>query len=112
MIESLTEQEGETERTQSYVIFQLGGEGYALEVVRVQEVIDLTHLTQVPGGPKWLRGVINLRGHVVPVWDLRIPFDLPVDPKPMRSVCLDGRDSGGERDKGQRPDGRPGVGCV
>jgi purine-binding chemotaxis protein CheW len=88
MIETLTEQESESERTQSYVIFQLGGEGYALEVVRVQEVIDLTHLTQVPGGPRWLRGVINLRGHVVPVWDLRIPFDLPVDPKPVRAPCV------------------------
>lgn len=78
----------ETERTQSYVIFHLGGEGYALEVARVQEVIDLTQLTQVPGGPKYLRGVINLRGHVVPVYDLRIPFDLAVDPRPSRAPCV------------------------
>ncbi len=88
MIELPNETEQETERTQSYVIFQLGGEGYALEVSRVQEVIDLGHLTQVPGGPKWLRGVINLRGHVVPVWDLRIPFELVVDPKPSRAPCV------------------------
>src|SRR6267154_1021520 len=88
MFPTLTDHEAESERIQSYVIFQLGGEGYALEVVRVQEVIDLTQLTQVPGGPKWLRGVINLRGHVVPVWDLRIPFDLHVDPKPTRAPCV------------------------
>jgi purine-binding chemotaxis protein CheW len=88
MIETSSEPEPETERTQSYVIFQLGGEGYALEVARVQEVIDLGHMTQVPGGPKWLRGVINLRGHVVPVWDLRIPFELHVDPKPTRAPCV------------------------
>ena len=88
MIELSPETEQEIERTQSYVIFQLGGEGYALEVSRVQEVIDLGHLTQVPGGPRWLRGVINLRGHVVPVWDLRIPFDLTIEPKPTRAPCV------------------------
>jgi purine-binding chemotaxis protein CheW len=80
--------EQETERTQSYVIFHLGGEGYALEVARVQEVIDLTQMTQVPGGPKHLRGVINLRGHVVPVYDLRLPFELAVDPNPHRAPCV------------------------
>ena len=88
MLEAQAEVDSESERTQSYVIFQLGGEGYALEVSRVQEVIDQGHMTQVPGGPKWLRGVINLRGHVVPVWDLRIPFDLTVDPKPSRAPCV------------------------
>ena len=59
-----------------YVVFQLGGEGYALEVMRVQEVLDMQSLTEVPGGPKFLLGVINLRGHVVPVYDLRMPFGL------------------------------------
>ena len=62
------------ERAQSYVVFRLGGEGYALEVMRVQEVLDMQSLTEVPGGPKFLLGVINLRGHVVPVYDLRLPF--------------------------------------
>jgi purine-binding chemotaxis protein CheW len=89
MAETATEHpDHETERTQSYVIFHLGGEGYALEVARVQEVIDLTQMTQVPGGPKHLRGVINLRGHVVPVYDLRIPFELAIDPKPTRAPCV------------------------
>lgn len=78
----------ESERTHPYVIFRLGGEGYALEVMRVQEVLDLGALTQVPGGPRSLRGVLNLRGHVVPVWDLRIPFGLTVDPKPSRAPCV------------------------
>lgn len=78
----------ETERTQSFVIFRLGGEDYALEVMRVQEVLDMGALTKVPGGPNWLRGVLNLRGHVVPVWDLRIPFDLPVDPTPHRAPSV------------------------
>src|SRR5664279_655867 len=78
----------ESEHAQSYVIFRLGGEGYALEVMRVQEVIDVGALTQVPGGPKSLRGVLNLRGHVVPVYDLRVPFELPVDTKSTRAPSV------------------------
>ena len=68
--------DADRDRVQSYVVFQLGGEGYALEVMRVQEVLDMQSLTEVPGGPKFLLGVINLRGHVVPVYDLRLPFGL------------------------------------
>ena len=79
MVETLMEPVADPERTQSYVIFRLGGEGYALEVMRVQEVLDVKRLTQVPGGPRSLRGVLNLRGKVVPVYDLRVPFDLPIE---------------------------------
>jgi purine-binding chemotaxis protein CheW len=78
----------ELDKTQSYVIFQLGGEHYALEVLRVQEVLDMGALTHVPGSPNSLRGVLNLRGHVVPVWDLRIPFGLPVDSSISRAPCV------------------------
>ncbi len=69
-----TDVESDRDRSQSFVVFRLGKEGYALEVMRVQEVLDMQSLTEVPGGPKYLLGVINLRGHVVPVYDLRIPF--------------------------------------
>ena len=72
----------------SYVVFQLGGEGYALEVMRVQEVKDMQALTEVPGGPKSLLGVINLRGHVVPVYDLRMPFGLSKENKAARAPCV------------------------
>ena len=44
------------DRVQSYVVFRLGGEGYALEVMRVQEVLDMQSLTEVPGGPKFAAG--------------------------------------------------------
>ncbi len=74
--------------TQSYVVFRLGGEAYALEVLRVQEVLDVLAITEVPGASKSLLGVINLRGHVVPVYDLRIPFGLPIDPKPARAPSV------------------------
>jgi purine-binding chemotaxis protein CheW len=80
--------ETDRDRAQSYVVFRLGGEGYALEVMRVQEVLDMQALTVVPGGPKYLLGVINLRGHVVPVYDLRLPFGLTQDSTTTRAPCV------------------------
>jgi purine-binding chemotaxis protein CheW len=80
--------EADHDRAQSYVVFRLGGEGYALEVMHVQEVLDWQALTAVPGGPRHLLGVINLRGHVVPVYDLRMPFGLPKDSQQARSPCI------------------------
>ena len=80
--------DADRERAQSFVVFQLGGEGYALEVMRVQEVLDMQSLTEVPGGPRFLLGVINLRGHVVPVYDLRLPFGLTKDLKAGRAPCV------------------------
>lgn len=88
MVEASTETGSDPERSQSYVIFRLGGEGYALEVMRVQEVLDLKSLTQVPGGPRSLRGVLNLRGHVVPVYDLRVPFELPIEVNPSKAPSI------------------------
>src|SRR4051812_36475544 len=70
------------ERAESFVVFQLGGESYALEVARVREVLDQGALTRVPGGTRALRGLFNLRGHVVPVWNLRVPFELGDEPDP------------------------------
>lgn len=80
--------ESDRDRAQSFVVFRLGGEGYALEVMRVQEVLDMQALTEVPGGPRFLLGVINLRGHVVPVYDLRLPFGLTKDTAQTRAPCV------------------------
>lgn len=85
---SETEHESERDRTQSFVVFRLGKEGYALEVMRVQEVLDMQSLTEVPGGPRFLLGVINLRGHVVPVYDLRAPFGLMREEKPQHAPSV------------------------
>jgi purine-binding chemotaxis protein CheW len=74
----------EPEQTESYVVFHLGNEGYALEVARVREVVDAGVLAAVPGAPPGLVGLYNLRGHIVPVWDLRVPFGLG-DPPPAAS---------------------------
>lgn len=71
----------EATNVQPYLTFKLGAEVFALEVSKVREVLDFTTITKIPRTPEFLRGVINLRGSVVPVVDLRLGFGLDsVDP--------------------------------
>ncbi len=59
-----------------YLTFLLGHESYGLPVLKVREIIRLVEITPVPHMPPHVKGVINLRGKLVPVVDLRIRFDL------------------------------------
>jgi purine-binding chemotaxis protein CheW len=59
------------------VVFQLGAELYGVEIARVHEIIRLQSVTRVPRSPAFVEGVINLRGKVIPVIDLRRRFGLP-----------------------------------
>jgi purine-binding chemotaxis protein CheW len=59
------------------VVFQLGAELYGVDIARVHEIIRLQAITRVPRAPKFVEGVINLRGKVIPVVDLRRRFGLP-----------------------------------
>ena len=59
------------------VVFQLGAELYGVEIARVHEIIRLQTVTRVPRAPSFVEGVINLRGKVIPVVDLRRRFGLP-----------------------------------
>ena len=63
--------------TLQYLTFALGEEVFALETGCVREVIELVSVTRIPKTPPFMRGVINLRGHAVPVVDLRIKFGMP-----------------------------------
>lgn len=63
---------GETSR--QYLAFMLGGELYAVEILRIKEIIEYGALTTVPMMPSFVRGVINLRGSVLPVIDLQARF--------------------------------------
>jgi purine-binding chemotaxis protein CheW len=58
------------------VVFELGGELYGVEISRVHEIIRLQTVTRVPRAPAFVEGVINLRGKVIPVVDLRRRFGL------------------------------------
>lgn len=60
-----------------YLTFALGAEEYGLPVLKVREIIKVMDITQVPQVPAHVRGVINLRGKVIPVIDLRAKFGLP-----------------------------------
>jgi purine-binding chemotaxis protein CheW len=60
-----------------YLTFALGEESYAVDVRKVREIIRLTNITSVPQMPGFIRGVINLRGKIIPVIDLRLRFGLP-----------------------------------
>jgi purine-binding chemotaxis protein CheW len=60
--------------TQQYLTFSLGGEMFAVGILNVREIIEFGSLTEIPMMPKFIRGVINLRGAVVPVVDLSARF--------------------------------------
>ena len=59
-----------------YLTFFLAGEEYAITILKVTEILECAVLTKVPGAPAWVRGVINLRGAVVPVVDLGVKFGI------------------------------------
>jgi len=59
-----------------YLIFELDEELYALEISKVQSVVDFEKPTKVPKTPDFMSGVVNLRGRVVPIIDLRLKFGL------------------------------------
>ncbi|MEK6794802.1 MAG: chemotaxis protein CheW [Spirochaetota bacterium] len=68
----------QTTESRQYLTFLLDKEMFAFEVLTVKEVLEIAKITRVPRTPKFMPGVINLRGNVVPVVDLRLKFDLPV----------------------------------
>src|SRR5437588_9432836 len=59
---------------QQYLTFMIAGEEYAVSLLKVKEIIEYDTITEVPKTPEWVRGVINLRGSVVPVIDLAVKF--------------------------------------
>lgn len=64
----------ENETLNQYLTFRLGDDGYAIAIREVREILEFTALTEVPLMPAFIRGIINLRGSVVPVIDLQVRF--------------------------------------
>jgi len=62
-----------------YLIVVLGNEGYGIAVLKVREIIRIQKITPVPQMPAYVKGVINLRGRVIPIVDLRVKFGLPAE---------------------------------
>jgi len=66
-------------RAGKYLTFFLAGEEYGLEILKVSEIIGMQPITRVPRMPEFVRGVINLRGKVIPITDLRSKFGMEHD---------------------------------
>ena len=67
----------EIEKESKYLTFSLDAEEYGIGILRIKEIIGMMPITNVPRTPEFVKGVINLRGKVIPVIDLRLRFDLP-----------------------------------
>jgi len=66
-----------TERAGKYLTFVLAGEDYGLEILKVREIMGVLDITTVPHTPYYVKGVVNIRGKVIPIVDLRLKFDMP-----------------------------------
>jgi purine-binding chemotaxis protein CheW len=71
-----------------YLTFMLGGEAFAIGILGIKEIIEYGHLTEVPMMPACVRGVINLRGAVVPVMDLQARFGRPASEVTKRTCIV------------------------
>lgn len=78
---------GITETTQ-YLTFKLDDEIFALDIGKVREVLDFTTVTKVPRTPDFMKGVINLRGSVVPVVDMRLKFGMSMTEKTVNTCII------------------------
>ena len=78
----------EITETSTYLTFTLDQEDFAVDVSGVREVLDFTTVTRVPRTPNFMKGVINLRGSVVPVVDMRLKFGLPEAEKTVDTCVI------------------------
>jgi purine-binding chemotaxis protein CheW len=74
-------------RAGKYLTFTLGKEEFGIQVLRVKEIMGVQDITAVPGTPAHLKGVLNLRGKIIPVVDLRLKFELPEAPF-TQTTCI------------------------
>lgn len=73
---------------EQFLAFQLAGEEYAVDILSVQEIKGWDRVTQVPNAPEYMRGVLNLRGEIVPVVDLRLRFGMTFKPYTNTTVVV------------------------
>ena len=70
-----------------YLTFRLGDEDYALEIRNVTEIVGMQKITEVPDMPEYVKGVVNLRGQVIPVIDMRLRFNM-IDREYDKRTCI------------------------
>ena len=69
-------------------VFTLGAEEYVVDIMRVREIVRPLPITPIRKGPKFIEGVVNLRGTVIPIVDLRRRFDLPAEDHDGRRIII------------------------
>ena len=74
-------------RKRQYLTFYVAGEEYAINILKVKEIIEYATVTVVPNTAPWISGVTNLRGNVVPVIDLAVKFGMPAS-KVSKLSCI------------------------
>lgn len=72
----LEDEDGENMQNNKYLLFNIGEEVYGIDIATVTEIIEMQKITDVPDMPSFIKGVINLRGRVIPVMDLRLRFGM------------------------------------
>lgn len=75
--EELLDEDNEDTQKDKYLTFAVGREDYGIEICHVTEIIGIQKITDVPDMPGYVKGVINLRGKVIPVMDVRVRFRMP-----------------------------------
>lgn len=65
--------------TAQYIVIKLGAEQYGIDIKYIDNIVRMQHITRVPKVADYLKGVINLRGEVIPVMSIRLKMDLPAD---------------------------------
>ena len=90
-----------------YLTFLLGHEEYGVEILKVKEIIGMINITPVPETPPFVKGIVNLRGKVIPVIDLRLKFQMPKRDYDERTciVIMEVQSKGGNKPIGVIVDG-------
>jgi purine-binding chemotaxis protein CheW len=86
--------EGAKRREGKYLTFVLGDEEYGIDITKVKEIIGVMAVTHIPRAPAFIKGVINLRGKVIPIVDLRLKFGMEEIPHTRETVFIVVEDSG------------------
>ncbi|HUA51935.1 MAG TPA: chemotaxis protein CheW [Candidatus Sulfotelmatobacter sp.] len=79
----------EGDATSQYITFTIGTEEYGVDVMAVREIKAWTESTALPNSPEYVRGVVNLRGHIIPIFDLRCRFGQGLtEPTPTHVIII------------------------
>ncbi len=87
-MEEKTMSEIDNNENNQYLTFMLDEEVFGVAIDKVREVLDFTNITRVPQTPAYMRGVINLRGSVLPVIDMRLKFGMPKTVKTVNTCII------------------------